>query len=148
MRTPITTSLLLLAASASLLACAQQRTISITSEPAGAAVTLNDIEVGRTPVEVDFTWFGVYDVRLTKPGYEPLITTAEAEPRLHDQPGLDLLAAFIPGGTETIIDWHFTLTPQPTNPSINQQSLINNALQTRQTLTTTPPPPTSEPATK
>ena len=68
-------------------ACARvERRITITSEPSGAIVSLNDTEVGRTPVEVDFTYFGVYDVRLRKEGYEPIVTTAEAKAPLHEQP--------------------------------------------------------------
>jgi hypothetical protein len=51
--------------SASLLGCVE-RTISITSEPRGALVYLNDEEVGRTPVSVPFTYYGVYDVRLER----------------------------------------------------------------------------------
>lgn len=41
-----------------------ERTITITSEPSGALVHLNDEEVGRTPLTVPFTFYGVYDVRL------------------------------------------------------------------------------------
>ena len=52
----------------SLLCGCQQRTIRVTSEPSGAVAYLNDVEVGRTPVEVDFTWFGTYEVRLEKEG--------------------------------------------------------------------------------
>ena len=111
------------AAGAATLGCQQTRRIVVTSEPTGALVTLNDVEVGRTPVEVDFTWFGAYDVRLSKEGYEPLWTSAEAEPKLHDQPGLDLLAAFVPGGTETIVEWHFELEPLV----VNQRMLLDRA---------------------
>lgn len=41
-----------------------ERTITITSEPSGSLVHLNDEEVGRTPLTVPFTFYGVYDVRL------------------------------------------------------------------------------------
>ncbi|MFB3120043.1 MAG: PEGA domain-containing protein [Stenotrophomonas maltophilia] len=40
----------------------------ITSEPPGALVWLNDREIGRTPVDVDFEFYGRYDVRLHLPG--------------------------------------------------------------------------------
>jgi len=95
---------------ASLTGCVERR-ISITSDPSGARVWLNDQEVGETPVEVDFTWFGVYDVRLKKDGYEPLVTTAEAKAPLHEQPGIDFVAMAIPGTSRTNIAWHFTLEP-------------------------------------
>lgn len=45
-----------------------RRTITITSEPSGALVHLNDTEIGRTPVTVGFTHYGVYDVRLSHEG--------------------------------------------------------------------------------
>ena len=93
-----------------MLGCVERR-IFITSEPAGARVWLNDQEVGETPVEVDFTWFGVYDVRVKKDGFEPLSTTAEAKAPLHEQPGIDFIAMAIPGTDRTRIEWHFTLEP-------------------------------------
>ena len=93
----------------------QERTISITSEPPGALVWLNDVELGRTPVETDFKFFGVYDVRLALAGYEPLITSREAQAPFYEQPGIDLVAAAIPGTRRTKIDWHFDLALLPTD---------------------------------
>jgi len=40
-----------------------ERRITIGSEPMGAVVMMNDVEVGRTPVTVPFTWYGDYDLR-------------------------------------------------------------------------------------
>jgi hypothetical protein len=124
-------ALLALAALALLGGCAQRRLV-ITSEPSGALVRLNDSEVGLTPCEVDFTYFGTYDVRLSKPGYEPLITSATAEAPLHEWPIIDLAAAAIPGKKETIIPWHFVLEPsvQDTPALIERaQSLRTQAMQ-------------------
>lgn len=90
-----------------------KRTITITSEPAGALVWLNDVEVGRTPTQVDFTYFGVYDVRLDLEGYEPIIARRDAKAPLHEYPGIDLLAEMYPGSIETNIRWHFDLMPSP-----------------------------------
>ena len=53
-----------------------QRIISVQSNPTGAVVYLNDQEVGRTPVQREFTWYGDYDVVLRKEGYETLKTHA------------------------------------------------------------------------
>jgi len=52
------------------------RTVTVTSEPPGAIVFLNDNEIGRTPVTTHFTWYGTYRVRLEKEGYATL-TAAE-----------------------------------------------------------------------
>ncbi len=35
-----------------------QRTITITSDPPGALVWLNDREIGRTPLDVNFVYYG------------------------------------------------------------------------------------------
>lgn len=106
--------------------CADRR-LHITSDPPGAIVTLNDIEVGRTPLEVNFTSFGVYDVRLERRGYSTLLTSAEAKPRLHDQPGFDALSAILPGRPRTDVRWHFVLEPLVTDPEV----LIERARATR-----------------
>lgn len=87
------------------------RRVYITSDPAGARVVLNDVDVGRTPVEVDFTWFGVYDVRLRLEGHEPLVAAVAADPPLHEQPGFDLIAMALPGREVTELRWHFDLEP-------------------------------------
>jgi hypothetical protein len=115
MRPTVLASTLL--ASAVLLGGCVERRIVITSEPSGATIFLNDAEVGRTPVEVDFTYFGVYDVRVRKEGYEPLVTTAEAKAPPHEWPGLDLLALLVPVTKVTRIDWHFTLAPADADES-------------------------------
>ncbi len=53
-----------------------ERTISISSEPSGALVHLNDEEVGRTPLTVPFTFYGTYSVRVT---HEPVwVSPAQA----------------------------------------------------------------------
>lgn len=87
------------------------RRIFVTSDPPGATVYLNDVEIGRTPVEVDFTYFGVYDVRLRKPGYEPIATSEKASAPVYEWPGIDLLAEAIPADITTKVRWSYTLTP-------------------------------------
>ncbi len=104
-----------------------ERRMHVTSEPPGARVWLNDVEVGTTPVEVDFTWFGVYDVRLTKEGYEPLITTAEAEAPLHEWPVVGFFALAIPGTKRTDVRWHFELAPEV----VDAEGLLERAIELR-----------------
>lgn len=85
------------------------RRVSITSEPIGATVTVNDIEIGRTPVEADFTYYGVYDVLVTKDGFEPLRAKARAKAPLYEFPPVDLAASAT--NAERVVRWHFALTP-------------------------------------
>jgi hypothetical protein len=96
----------------SLIGCAgggHQRTVAITSEPAGATVWLNDVEIGRTPVETTFRFYGTYDVRLALAGYEPVLTGRSASPPPHEWVGLDLVTAALP--LKDRHEWHFVLEP-------------------------------------
>ena len=95
--------------------CAERR-IFVTSEPAGATVIINDVNVGQTPVEVDFLYFGVYDVRLSKDGYESVLTSERIKAPLHEWPGFDVVAAVIPGKEKKHVAWHYELTPAETDP--------------------------------
>lgn len=104
-----------------------ERTISISSQPAGALVYLNDEEVGRTPVSVPFTFYGVYDVRLEKEGYKPLLTQQAANAPLWENPGPDLVHEMIPGA-KVNIKWAFTLEPY-TEPDVD--ALLGRAAQMR-----------------
>ncbi len=88
-----------------------RRTITINSSPDGALVWLNDREVGRTPVTVDFVHYGTYDVVLVKDGYEPLVTIGNAKTPLWDTPPLDLGAELLPARLRSRIVWDYDLTP-------------------------------------
>lgn len=108
--------------------CARfERRITITSEPSGALVSLNNREVGRTPVEVDFTYFGVYDVRVRKDGFEPIVTTAETKAPLHEQPVVDIAAMLLPTTHKTHIAWHYDLEPA----DMDEDALLERASELR-----------------
>jgi len=89
------------------------RTLVITSEPPGASVTVNDVEVGRTPVEASFTYYGTYDVLLTLEGFEPLRTRATATAPVYEYPPVDLIAEAVPARIRNQVKWHFALQPSP-----------------------------------
>lgn len=107
-----------------------QRTISITSEPSGALVHLNDEEVGRTPLTVPFTFYGVYDVRLDAEGYEPLWTKRKTEAPWWEMPGPDLIAEAIPDN-DVELHWHFELDPQTPPEQVDADELLERATQLR-----------------
>lgn len=88
-----------------------ERTITITSDPPGALVWLNDREIGRTPVDVDFVYYGTYDVRLEKQDHEPLMTKGEAKPPWWDNIPIDFAAEVVPIDLHADIRWHYTLEP-------------------------------------
>ncbi|MBX3358421.1 MAG: PEGA domain-containing protein [Phycisphaeraceae bacterium] len=99
------------AVSACGLAGCVERTLRITSDPPGALVWLNDVQVGRTPVETDFTYYGSYDVRVRLDGYEPLSTVRDAKIPAYEIPPIDLGAEMVPTKISSTIDWHFVLEP-------------------------------------
>ncbi len=100
----------LIVVSAFLCGCVE-RTISITSDPPGALVWLNDREVGRTPIEVEFLHYGKYDVRLRLNGYESMLTFGDANPPWWDGLGADFFAEIMPADLHSQISWHYVLEP-------------------------------------
>ena len=73
-----------------------ERDITITTEPPGALVRLNDVEVGRTPVTVPFTWYGDYDVVVRLDGYKTILTHAGIYAPFWEYPPIDLVAEIQP----------------------------------------------------
>lgn len=114
-----------------------ERTIRITSEPPGAVVWLNDTELGRTPVETDFTFYGVYDVRMHLEGYEPVTSSREAKAPFYEYPGPDIVAEALPVRIPTLIEWNFVLVPlaESTTPKVqSQDELLDRAREMRGTI--------------
>ena len=128
MRIALVLSLLLLPA------CVDRR-ISVTSDPPGARVWLNDTEIGRTPVQTGFKFYGVYDVRLELDGYEPIHEAREANAPIYEYPGLDLVTGLIPIDWESRVDWHFELSPRlerTQSPQELEEGLLSRARETRE----------------
>lgn len=127
----------------SLAGCAQ-KVIRITSEPSGALVTVNDVQLGRTPLETEFTYYGDYDVQVRKEGFEPLRTKATAWTPLYERPPLDLATSPIP--YETVVKWHFKLQPtlESTEPKQQFEDGLINRAKTLRDQVDEPPPPTPE----
>ena len=101
----------LVAAGAMLNTGCVERRLSITSEPPGARVWINDTEAGVTPLEAEFTFHGVYDLRLERAGYAPLVTGAKADPPWWEFPPFDLVAELMPFTIRNEQQWHFELEP-------------------------------------
>ena len=73
-----------------------RRTMTIRTEPvSGARVFLNDEEVGRSPVTVDFTWYGDYDVIIRHPDYETLKTNWRVREPWYQYPPFDFFAEVV-----------------------------------------------------
>lgn len=87
------------------------RRLEVTSEPSGARVWANDVELGETPLEADFTYYGTYDVRVEKAGFETIRTLVPVDAPFFEYPGPDIVANVIPGGVENVVKWNFKLEP-------------------------------------
>lgn len=133
-RYPVTMRTCLILLLPILLGACVDRRISVTSDPPGARVWINDTEVGTTPVQTAFRFYGVYDIRLEKDGYEPIHESRKASPPLYEYPGLDLATGLVPLDWKSRVDWQFTLQPALENSQDPQQfedTLLQRAHETR-----------------
>jgi hypothetical protein len=122
-----------LVASLLLPACVSRK-IRVTSEPPGATVWLNDVEIGQTPAEADFFFYGRYDIRLELEGHEPLWTNRRADSPVHEWPGIDLVAEALPLRFDNTVEWHFVLEPaleSAAEPESLRADLIHRANELR-----------------
>ena len=95
-----------------LLAGCVERKLTINTEPEGALVILNDEEIGISPVTVSFEWYGDYNVRISKEGYETLKTHRELKGPWYDQFPFDFFAMLNPKRTVDSYEWTFELAPK------------------------------------
>ncbi len=108
MRTTLTALTMIVATAA---AGCVEREMSITSDPPGARVLISDVEVGRTPVRIPFTWYGDYDIILRLDGYQTLKTHANITMPIYEIPPLDLLSAIAPWTYHDRRYLHFEMQP-------------------------------------
>ena len=104
-----------------------ERKLTINTSPQDAVVILNDEEVGRSPVTVTFNWYGDYNVRIEKPGYETLNTHKNLEAPRHDKFPYDFFAQIL--NPKRIVDeyeWSFSLTQEKIK---SREQLIESAKQ-------------------
>ncbi len=102
---------------ASLVGCVKRR-ISISSNPQGALVWVNDREVGRTPVEFEFLYYGEYDLRLEKEGFEPIMTTRWVKTPVWELPVIDFFAEVVAPDRESNVYWDIELEPRNDNAAL------------------------------
>lgn len=120
---------------AAMLAGCVERRISITSEPSGALVRLNDVDVGRTPLETNFLYHGEYDVQLELEGYETMMTSRDASAPWWEYPPFDLGAELLPLRLDNVVKWHFDMVPVPESvlePEVFEDELLDRARNLRE----------------
>ncbi len=109
-----------------------ERKLTINTEPQGAIVVLNDEEIGTSPVTVSFNWYGDYNVRISKEGFETLKTHRKLKRPWYDKFPFDFFAQLIyPSRIVNSYEWTFELAPKREIP---REELIRNALELKKQL--------------
>lgn len=119
------------------------RTGIITSEPSGARVVVNEVDIGITPCEFDFAYYGTYDALLTLPGYEPARVPLRFRQPWYEFPPLDLPASALPAlraadgtpgrpGVHTVRREHIVLVPTPPATPASEAQLLDRARELRE----------------
>jgi hypothetical protein len=121
----LSVQILILAASTAALTGCVERKLTINTNPQGAVVFLNDEEIGASPATVSFNWYGDYNVRISKEGYETLRTHRKLNRPLHDYFPFDLFAQILsPTPTTDSYLWSFDLEPKG---ETSREGLIESA---------------------
>jgi len=108
-----------------LTSCVERR-LTINTEPQGALVELNDEEIGTSPVTVGFNWYGDYNVRVSKEGYETLKTHRKLKGPWYDKFPFDFFAQIInPKRIVDSFEWTFELAEKKQPP---REQLIEDAM--------------------
>ncbi len=75
-----------------------QRRMTISSNPPGAIVKVDDVEIGRTPVSTSFVYYGTRKIQLSKAGFETLTVLQPVPTPWYQWPGIDFFSEhFAPG---------------------------------------------------
>jgi hypothetical protein len=107
-----------------------ERQLTVKTVPTGGVVALNDEEIGEAPVTVSFEWYGDYNVRVSKAGYETLTTHQNLPRPWYDLFPFDFFASVVwPGTIRDKYEWTFDLKPYQ-EPS--REQLIEEAKKLRQ----------------
>jgi hypothetical protein len=123
--------------------CEVDRTITVQTDPPGALVYLNDVEIGRTPVTRPFKWYGTYDVEIRKEGFVPIKTTAKVWAPWWGWPPIDFATSFVPN-----VQDHRSLSyalELPPAQAVDPEVLVQRGERTRTRLESGVKPPPAPP---
>ena len=97
--------------------CGVRQKVIVTSEPTGATVSMNGVNLGRTPVEQPFLWFWYYDFVAEKKGYEIAGVRKRFRSPVWLWPPLDLVMEAMPFYVPSVKRVHIILEPQQNRPA-------------------------------
>lgn len=107
-RRPLRLLLLVLGAAG----CAPERLLRVESQPPGALVRLDDLVIGRTPLEHHFEHYGARRLTLSLTGYTPWSERVELDAPWHATFPIDLITeVLIPLGLRDVHEVSAVLEP-------------------------------------
>ena len=89
-----------------------RKVATITSEPPGAKVWVNNVYRGKTPVEIPYNWNWYYDITLKKPGYNDYCIRERFYAPVRHWIPFDFVAEAVPVRSEEPQWRHYQLTPK------------------------------------
>ena len=75
---------------AALCGCSTKRTLFVTSEPTGARIWVNGEDKGLTPIAIPFIYYGTFDIRIEKLGYDAFAAEVRIPDQIDAYPVVDL----------------------------------------------------------
>ncbi len=121
-------ALALLSLVADVAGCVERR-MTIRSNPPGAAVYVDDYQIGTTPVAVNYTYYGTRKVRLVKDGFETLTVYQPMPAPWYDWFGIDFFSENVwPGKIRDERSYNYQMSPMV---MVSNDQLLNRAEQLR-----------------
>ena len=93
------------------------QSLTIRTEPPGAAVYVNDVLKGKSPLTYDFQWYGWYRLTLRKDGYERLDDRKLLRAPAYLWIPFDVMMELLPVPVSDARVWSYTLIPAEELPA-------------------------------
>lgn len=107
-----------------------QRRLTVRSNPSGALVYVDDVEIGHTPVSIPFTYYGTRTIRLEKDRFQTVEVQQEIKAPWYQVPPIDFIADVL-WPVEIRDEREVRIDLQPLQPT-NEIQVLERANQTRQ----------------
>lgn len=122
----------------SLLTGCVERKFVIDSNPRGAKVFVNNVEIGTTPVDYPFLYYGTYNITLEMQGFQTETFQQRVAPPWYAYPPADFITEHvIPSKIRDIRRLNYDLRPQV---QVSPIDLIREATELRERGQALPPP--------
>ena len=105
-----------------------QRRMTIRSNPPGATVFVDQVQIGTTPVSHEFIYYGSREIRLVKDGYETLTVLQPTVRPWYQFPGIPEFVSenMVPREIRDEQVFAYQMTPQRVVPTEQLLSRANN----------------------